>query len=218
MVSFLLVMIGLSAGFSCHTVIEGPLVGGVTKIYHESFITGYIDKEDFSIANHIYSNSTQFYFICKVSGETHLSGSDKFKEYSEFYGDSAFNNYKYSIEPNFKDIEDICTTGSLYNIKIICDKNFDSALAGSILNDLFEYRAFSYSHLLKNNYKDLYGGLIAKPLSNISADDCILLKDGYFHLVYRSETLLNPDAYTFTVSFEDETGEVFEAKSTIIVR
>jgi hypothetical protein len=195
--------------------LEFESIGKGHKKYCVKYITGYIEKTFFSVE--VANDPDKILLRCKITGGIYHPGSDEFNKLSEFYGDIAYNNYKYSVESDF---EDICTSGSINNINIVCDKNINAAHpSGTSLNNIFTYKAFSYTYFIKNNYIDLSEGQIEdKPLSTLSQDDCSLLKDGMFFLTCRIDSQIRPGDYLFTVTFENEKGEIFEAKNTLIIR
>lgn len=131
-----------------------------------------------------------------VSYASHDTSLLIYKKYTEFYGDTTYNDVHVIGDPN-------CCAAPLSTISIKTDKDFDKGHpAGSLINDLFLISYPRYHQYIKNGYtpKVPRGSYALDSISELSDFKNVSLFAANTQLIFKETPA--PGKYTFTVTLD----------------
>ncbi len=187
-------------------VYNGHLDGNQTTDFEEEYAEHYFFLDDAGFKKYIDLND-------KANGKKVLIDEkdliSPYKEYAEYYGDTAHLKNHHSVILGISKVFNVCVS-PLTAIDVICNKEFDNNHpAGSSLNDILSYKQSLelYEYLKNKQYQgeELYYTIGSiqdfNPRKlNTLPDNPVYLMESDFSLIFDHEPT-TPGTYEFTVKF-----------------
>ena len=185
---------------------------GTYRIYKEYLVDAYLEVEKMYVRQ-LNATTLELYFSGKKYGITSENASEvaKFKELAVKHNDD-FSDY-ITVDFGYTVGNYVSYAENFTGIEIRSSISWgEGHSAGSTLNDLCYFTAYSFAPTLKDHAK---GGLthIRKHADELSAADLELLQDGFLRLAFSDENSRLSEAQVITISLSTLSGRVLKGKN-----
>lgn len=183
---------------------------GTYRIYKEYLVDAYLEVEKMYVRQ-LNATTLELYFSGKKYGITSENASEvaKFKELAVKHNDD-FSDY-ITVDFGYTVGNYVSYAENFTGIEIRSSISWgEGHSAGSTLNDLCYFTAYSFAPTLKDHAK---GGLthIRKHADELTAADMELLQDGFLRLDFSDENSRLSEAQVITISLSTLSGRVLRA-------